>query len=247
MAGIRLHSQPRDYADLGRTHEQVAAKQNATPRGSGDDIGKPLSAEQLQTMAERYTELRKTSKLEPTVADKREHERLGQLQAADRERLDREHGPSPTVEQKQQRQLLDRQHLAEQVGTEARSIAQGLRRSGAGGAESFEQESRRAHQTARSLHAERQNLRGNPDRGQEAERVTQQQEQQKQKDAQEATLGSKPLTSEQRASAAPEVKLALDRKERDAATKKTGAEHDFRGAQKEVAKPGNTRPGGRGR
>jgi len=226
------HAPP--YAELNRTHEKVAA--NA------------LSAEQLQGMADRYAKFRKDKKLEPTLTDRRERETLDRMQTQDRERVTQAHGANPTTEQRRERELLDRQHLAERVGAEARSIGRELRRQGMPGAESFEQDSRRLHETARLVHAQRQRLEPALDRGQELARTSrEQQDQQRKTEAQEAKVGNRTLTSEQRANASPEVKQTLDRQERADAVRRTGVEQGFKGAQKEVTQPGNVRSGGRSR
>ena len=245
MEGVRLHDPTRDYSKLQKTHEQVAAtqKQNADLAVAAESATTLLSKEQLQNMAERYAELRKAGNIQPTPSELRERNDLTKMQAADREKLDRNHGPIPNEQQQQQRALLDHQHLAEQVGVEAKWIGQHLRKQAVPGAESFEREARTAHHTARQVHEQRQNFGAGMDRSQVAARVVQQQDQQKRTLEQEALIGGKTLTAEQRANVSADVKQATDRNERTvaAAREATGPTGDRSGQR------GNSRPTGRSR
>jgi hypothetical protein len=246
-------SQPRDpkrdYSELQRTHEQVATKQNADQRGSTEPATAMLSKERLHEMAERCADTRKAGNLEPTPSELRERSDLAKMHDASREKLDRAHSPAPNEQQKQERALLDHQQLAERVGIEARMIGQHLRRQSAPGAESFEHDARRAHQTARLVHAQRQNQNPGAIAGpaHDSARVVQQQEQQKQSAAQEAARGGSTVTSEQRANASPDAKQTLDRKDRAEGVRLTGTDGKSQSARHEAAKPDNSRSGGRGR
>jgi hypothetical protein len=223
------------------------ARQNAGRGAAGESATALLSKEHLQSLAERYAEVREAGKVEPTPSERRERSDLAALHTASREKLDRDHGSAPNEQQRQERALLDHQQLAESVGLEARLTGQHLRRQGTPGAESFEREARSAHHTARSVHGQRQNLGIGTDRNRDAARVVQQQEQQKQSAEQEATRGGTTLTSEQRANASPDAKQTLDRKERAEASRGTGPEGKDHSAQPGLAKSGNTRTGGRSR
>lgn len=248
MAGVHRHDEPRDYGELRRTHEQVAAKQNAERGATADSATAILSTEKLQSMAERYAEVRRASNIELTLSDQRKDDDQTKAHADDRANLDRAHGSAPNDQQKQERALLDHQQLAERVGGEALRLGQHFRRQGATGAESYERDARSAFHTARSVHEQRQNLGTGTDRTREAARVVQQQEQQKKKSvAQEAARGGATLTPEQRANASPDVKQTLDRKERAEAVRATGTEAKNPNAQQGIMKPSNTRSGGRSR
>lgn len=248
MAGVQRHAAPHDYTELRRTHEQVAATRDAERSGRPDSATAILSKEQLQSMAERYAEVRKASHIDLTPTEQRKHAEEAKMQATDRERLDRARGSTPNDQQKQEPTLLDHQQLAERVGSEALRLGQYWRKQGAPGAESYEREARSAFDTARRVREQRQNPGPGPDRVREAARVVRQDEQQKQSAAQEAVRDNSPLTSEQRANASPDVKQTLDRKERaDSVRSAGGADEKSQSARNESAKPGNTRSGGRGR
>ena len=237
MQGVHLHDPKQDYGELHRTHEQVAAqlKQN------------PLSKEQLQEMEQRYADVRTAGKLEPTRTEIGERAKMIAMQGQLTKQLESDHGQDPDApQQKQERALLDHQHLAEKVGFEARWIAQHLRKQGTP-EESYESEARSIHQTARQVHEQRQNLGASVDRGQEHARVVRQQDQQKRDDAQQAAVGNISLTSEQRANAAADIKQPLDRKDQPDASRTGSAEAVNAGAQEGKVKPSNARPGGRPR
>lgn len=239
MAG--LTPQAKDYAKLQRTHERVAAAQK---QGNGQAATDPLPKEQLQDMAKRFAEERKAGNLEPTPAELRERNGLTRAQDEARQNLDRAHGAHPNAQQQRERALIEQQHLAEQLGVEGRWIAQHLRKQGRPGAEGVEQDARRAHHTARAVHEQRQNT--GPDRVAEAGRISRQQDQQRQTEAQEAARGGRSSTSEQRANASPEARQALERKDRaDDARTTTGPRDPT--PRDGSGKPGNSRSGGRSR
>jgi hypothetical protein len=247
MAGVQRHDAPRDYGELRRTHEQVAAKQTDERGAAADSATALLSKEQLQSMADRYAEVRKASNIELTPSEQRKDSEEAKMQAKDRERLERAHGSAPNEQQTQERALLDHQQLAEQVGSAALRLGQHSRKKGAPGAESYEREARSAFDTARRVHEQRQNLGMGADRNRDTSRVTQQQDQQKQSAAQDAERGGSAMTSEQRANASSDVKQTVDRKERAEAVRATGTEGNVQSAQQGITKPGNTRSGGRSR
>lgn len=248
MAGVHRHDEPRDYGQLRRTHEQVAAKQNAECDATADSATAILSTEKLQSMADRYAEVRKASNIELTDSNQHKDADQTKAHADDRAKLARAHDSAPNDQQKQERALLNHQQLAERVGGEALRLGQHCRRQGVTGAESYERDARSAFHTARVVHEQRQNLGASTGRTRDAARVVQQQEEQQKKSvAQEAARGGTTLTSEQRANASPDVKQTLDRKERAEAVRATGPEGKSQGVRQEAAKPGNTRPGGRAR
>ena len=234
MRGVHSHESKRDYGDLQRTHEQVAAQQKQNP----------LSKEQLQEMEQRYADVRSVGKLEPTPVEMSERKKLLGMQGEVAERLESAHAKSPDAQQEQKRALLDHQHLAEKVGFEARWIGQHLRKQGNPGAESYESDARRVHQTARQVHEQRQNLEPGVERGQDHDRVVRQQDQQKRKDAQQAADGNTSLTSEQRANAPADLKETLDNRNRSDVPRKEGPATESSGPQKGNIKPGNDRPSG---
>lgn len=246
LEGVRPSGPLRNYSELQKTHEQVAAKQNADQGTAAEPATAPLSKEQLQAITQRCAETRKAHNLEPTTSDLRERNELTKMHTAAREKLDRAHGAAPNEQKNQQVAMLDHQQLAERLGAEARSIGQHLRRQGVPGAESFEHDARHAHHTARLVHEKRQNLGRALDRVQDPARIVRQQEQQKQADAQEAARGGSKLTSEQRANASPDVQRTLDRKDRTDAIRNGGARPGERRTQGN-AKPANARPRGHSR
>jgi hypothetical protein len=174
MPGLRPSVAQRDYSELKKTHEQVAQRLAAeveSPTAS-------LSKEQLEDMSKRFAEVREAHKLERSRAELREIADISRMQTKARENLDNVHGPEPDPQQKQQRELLDHQHLAERVGVEGRWLGQDLRRKKRPGAERCEHESRHAHHAGRQFHQQRQNLKADPVRA--LARVIQEQDQQKQ-------------------------------------------------------------------
>jgi hypothetical protein len=237
MAGMRPSDQPRDYSELKKTHDQVA-------RASAESATALLSKEQLQEMSDHYSQFRKAANLQPSPAELGELSELARMQAENRERLDRAHGPHPTAQQNHQRELLDHQHLAERVGTEAHLFAQRLREQRLPGADGYDKERRRAYETAHQLQERRQNL--GPDHARDVTRAVQQQDQQKQAEVQEALRGGKTLSAEQKANAPADAKQAIDRQERNDAAPNANTGRD-QVTPRGPVRPGNTGSGGRSR
>jgi hypothetical protein len=246
MAGVRPSGAHRNYAELKKTHQQVASalKQDDGPAAAQQY---ELSKEHLQGMLDHYEALRRTGNISPTPEEMRERDDVSRLQQTSCVELEQKHGPHPNAHQQEERKLMDHQHLAEQVGVEARWMAQHLRKQQAPGAETCESDARRAFHTARITHERRQNLGRGPDRAQETTRIVQQQEQQKQSATQEALRGGTEMTPDQRANASADVRQAIDRKERAAASREADVGATSRRVQKEMTRPGNTRGGGRSR
>ena len=226
----------RDYTALQRAHEQAAG---------GKSDSQLLSKEQLEEMAGRFAEVRKADGLEPTPAELRERNDQIKSQSIARDNLDRTASSAPESEQKEQRALLDRQHLAELVSIEGRQIAEQLRRRQMPGAESYEHDARNANHTAYRVHDARKNLGADRDRTQETSRTLQQQDQHRQSTAQEALRGGVTLTSEQMANMPSNVKEAVTQKERAESDRNLvgGAHNQI--TKPGASKPGNTRGGGR--
>jgi hypothetical protein len=233
MQGMRPSVAQRDYTELKKTHEQVAQRLAAeveSPTAS-------LSKEQLEDMSKRFADIREAQKLGRSPAELREIAELARMHTKARENMDRVHGPEPSPQQNQQRELLDRQYLAQRVGVEGRWLGQDLRRKLLPGAERCEQEARRAHHAGRQFHQQRQNLEADPVRN--LARVVQEQDQQKQAELQQAALRSgRTVTAEQRANAPENSKKGVDRQER------AGHARDGKGnAPKAISQKGPTRPG----
>jgi hypothetical protein len=223
-----LRPQPRDYSELQKTHDRVAAADLATA---------PLSQERLQGMLAHFDELRRTHNITPSAPEKRERDGLTRLQTEHGVQLDQKHAPQPDARQQQERKFMDHQHLAEQVGVQGRWMAQHLRKQQVPGAEAIEQDGRRAFQTGRLMHGQRQNIDHGIDRGRDAARVVREQDQQKQKDLKEAARTGKPLTSDQVANAPLEARLTKERWDRAEARRDSS-----RGtrAHQQGGKPGTT-------
>ena len=75
-------------------------------------------------MSKRFAEVREAHKLGRSPAELREIAEIARMNAKARENLDGAHGPEPSPQQKQQRELLDCQHLAQRVGVEGRWLGQ---------------------------------------------------------------------------------------------------------------------------
>jgi hypothetical protein len=244
MQGMRPRVAQRDYSELKKTHEQVAQRLAAeveSPTAS-------LSKEQLEDMSKRFAEVREAHKLERSRAELREIADLSRMQTKARENLDNVHGPEPDPQQKQQRELLDHQHLAERVGVEGRWLGQDLRRKKLPGAERCEHESRHAHHAGREFHEQRQKLEADPVRA--LARTIQKQDQQQQADLQQVALRSGRTVTDGRRDNDPEnSKKGVDRQER------AGHARDGKGkgndpkqiSHKGPTRPGNARGGGRSR
>ena len=218
MQGMRPTATQRDYTELKKTHEQVAQRLGAEV----ESPTAPLPKEQLEDMSKHFADVREAQNLERSPAELRELKDLADVQTKAMEQFDRVHGPEPSPQQKQQRELLDRQHLAERVGVEGRWLGQDLRRQQLPGAERYEQEGRRAHHSGRQFHHQRQNLKSDPVR--DLARVVQKQDQQKQAELQQdAQRSGRTVTAGQRANAPENSRKAADRQERaDRARKGTG-------------------------
>ena len=155
MAGVRPSGAHRNYAELKKTHQQVASalKQDDGPAAAQQY---ELSKEHLQGMLDHYEALRRTGNISPTPEEMRERDDVFRLQQTSCVELEQKHGPHPNAHQQEERKLMDHQHLAEQVGVEARWMAQHLRKQQAPGAETYESDARRAFHTARITHERRQ-------------------------------------------------------------------------------------------
>ena len=174
-----------------------------------------LSAQQLQEMSERYAQVRKTANLTP---------RLGEIGTAELATTQAKQLAEAGSLPHRQRELFKHQQLAERIGNEARSIAQGLRQKQLPGAESFDQEARRAFHTGRHVHLQRQQL-------YRESHATGARDQQRQADVQEAMRSGKEPTAAHKANAPAGLKQALDRQQRRASDRSAGTAHGCAGHQ----------------
>jgi hypothetical protein len=241
MQGVRPSAPQRDYSELKKTHEQVAQLLGA----GGQSPAASLSKEQLEDMSKRFADIRDVHKLERSRPELREIADHARMHTKAREDLGRAHGPEPSPQQKQERELLDCQHLAERVGVEGRWLGQDLRRKQLPGAEQCEHEGRHAHHAGRQFHQQRQNLKADPVR--DLARTVQEQDQQKQAELQQEALRSgRTVTAEQRANAPENSKKGVDRKERPGQAGNEKGNPKKQGSHKGPTRPGPgmTRGGG---
>ena len=239
MQGMRLSASQRDYSELKKTHEQVAQRLSADAHSPTA----PFSKKELEDISKRFAEAREAHNLRRSPAELHEIADLGRQHNKAQEKIDRVHGAQPSPRQKQERELVDQQYLAQRVGIEGRWLGQDLRRQKLPGAERCEQESRRAHHTGRHFHKQRQNLEADPVRA--LARAVQKQDQQKQAEQQQEALRSgQTVTAGKKANAPGNPKKDVDRKER-AGQARTGKGNAPKGiSQKGPTRPGNTRGGG---
>ncbi len=255
MEGVRPNASPRDYSELQRTHERLAEHMKQAgagritpePPGQAAELAAAIfSKEQLLLIIEHFPDIRREANLLTGQPEIRERDELARAQNTDRWELEKTLGSEPDPQELEKLDLLERQHLAEQVGVQAKWIAQQLKAQHAPDADQYSRDSRRAFQTARVIHEQRQKLGASIERAQDAEPVLQA-DQQSTQSADEAVRAGNVLTSEQRANASPETRATIDRKERaDAAREVTNGGKD-QSAQQGPAKPGNSRGGGRSR
>ena len=246
---------PRDYSELQRTHEQVAeqlkqsgrqAANAEAPGQSAEPATAMLSKERLVIMLEHFPEMRREANLPTTQSEINERAALAHMQDADRTKLDQAHGPQPDRQQQDERNLLDHQHLAEQAGVQGKWIALHLKAQNSPDAAQYGDDARRAFQTARLTHEQRQNLRAGSDRAQDAVRDAEEGHHQQQASAQEAARSGGALTSGQRANPSPEVRQTTERQER-AAAREVGVGSKDQKAQQGNANTGKSPSGGRSR
>ncbi len=246
---------PRDYSELQRTHEQVAAQlkqAGVQPAGaqppvpSAEPATAMLSKDQLITMLEHFPEMRREANLPTMQSEINERAALAHMQDADRTKLEQAHGPQPDRQQQDERNLLDHQHLSEQAGVQGKWIALHLKAQNSPDAAQYGHDSRLAFQTARLTQEQRQNLRAGSDRVQDVVRDGEEAHHQQQANAQEAARTGGVLSSEQRANASPETRQTMERHER-AAAREVGMGSKDQTAQQGNANTGKSPSGGRSR
>jgi hypothetical protein len=244
MQGMRPSVAERDYTELKKTHEQVAQRLSAEAHSPTT----PLTKEQLKDISKRFAEVREAHDLQRSSAELSELKDLAQVQKQSREKLYRAPGPEPDPQQKQERELLGRQHLAERVGVEGRWLGQDLRRKKLPGAERCEQEARHAHYAGRQFHQQRQNLKADPVRA--LAHVIQEQDQQKQAAQQHEALRSGRTVTDGQGANAPEnsrpenSKKAVNRKAHADKARDGKGNAAKQGSHKGPTRPGNARGGG---
>ncbi len=239
---------PRDYSKLQLAHEEVAAQlKQANAQPSAEPATAMLSKDQLITMLEHFPEIRREANLPTTQSEIHERAALSHVQDADRIKLEQAHGAQPDLQQQHERNLLDHQHLAEQVGVQAKWIAQHLKAQDPAEAGKYNADSRRALRTSHNIYEQRQHPGAARNRTQETARGIEPDEHQKQADPQQRVQEGKELTSEQRANPSPEARQRIEREERTAAAREVGAKGKDQNAQQGNARTGKSPSGGRSR
>ncbi len=244
----------RDYSELQRTHEQVAAQlkqAGVQPAGaqppvpSAEPATAMLSKDQLITMLEHFPEIRREASLPTTQSEIDERAALAHMQDADRIKLEQAHGPQPDKHQQDERNLLDHQHLAEQAGVQGKWIARHLKAQDPAEAGKYNAGSRSALRTAHHIYEQRQHPGAASNRAQDAVRDAEDGHHQQQANAQEAAR-SGVLTSEQRANPSAETRQTMERQER-AAAREVGVGGKDQKAQQGNANTGKSSSCGRSR
>ncbi len=258
LEGKLPNGPPRDYSELQRTHEQVAAQSKQAERPPENRKASPhsaqpetatLSKESLVVMLEHFPEIRREASLPTTQSEIDERAALAHMQDADRQKLEQAHAQAPSPQpdkQHAERDLLDHQHLAEQVGVQAKWIAQHLNAQDPAEAGKYNADSRRALRTAHNIYEQRQHPGAARNRSQETARGIEPEEHQKQADPQQSVHEGKELTPEQRANPSPEARQRIEREDRTAAAREVGAKGKDQNAQP-GARTGNSPSGGRSR
>lgn len=252
---------PRDYSGLERTHEEVGqqSKQNDAQRVRRDRIQQPheaqtaiLSKESLVVMLEHFPEIRREANLGTSQSEIRERANLAGGQDAERLKFDQTHGDETnrTPQQHKERDLLDYQHLAEQVGTQAKWIARQLEAHRSPDAKTYKDDAFRAMYTARVVQNTRQNKHAGIDRSQQTGRVIEADQPQHSAAAQEAARGGRELTPDERANLPADARPGIETKERSDRARDTGPgakHHKDEKHQQGPVRPGNSKGGGRSR
>ena len=250
---------PRNYSGLERTHEEVGqqSKQNHAQRAGRDFVQTPheaqlavLSKERLVLMLEHFPEIRREANLGTSPSEIRERANLASGQDAERLKFDQTHGDEAkrTPQQHKERDLLDYQHLAEQVGTQAKWIARQLDAKRSPDAKTYKADAFSAMHTARVVQNQRQNQRAGIDSSQQTGRVIEADQPQHQA-AQEAARG-RALTSDERANLPADARSGIESKERSERARDTGPgakDHKDEKHQQGPVRPGNSKGGGRSR
>ncbi len=248
LEGKHPNGPSRDYSELQRTHEEVAAQlKQANAQPSAEPATAMLSKDQLITMLEHIPEIRREANLPTTQSEINERAALSHVHDADRIKLEQAHGAQPDLQQQHERNLLDHQHLAEQVGVQAKWIAVHLKAQNPAEAGKYNADSRRALRTAHNIHEQRQHPGAATNRSQETARGIEPDEHQRQADPQQPVHEGKELTSEQRANPSPEARQRIEREERTAAAREVGAKGKDQNAQQGSARTGKSPSGGRSR
>jgi hypothetical protein len=255
LDGKKPSSQSHDYSALQHTHDQIAQQLSLAPRQTApsktaeqtaDPAAAIQSKQHFALMIEHFPDIRREANLPTTQGEIRERADLDRAQDADRDKLDQAHGAQPNRRELQERDLLDHQHLAEQVGVQAKWIANHLKSRGSPDAEQYSKDSRQAFDTARQIHAQRQKLGAEIDRSDPAKRGAEGQQAQMQNAEQLTLQGGKTLSAEQQANLSPEARHASEGKERSAAARETTGGSKDQTVQKGDANPGKSPSGGRG-
>jgi hypothetical protein len=242
LKGKVPHAPLHDYSTLQATHEQLATSRKTdqlqpaavkTHDPTSTPAAPLMSKDALSLMLEHFPEIRREANLPVTRAEIDERANLSRAQDADRQKLDQEHGTQPNQRQHTERNLLDHQHLAEQVGVQAKYIARQLKANGSPEAAHYDADARRAFHTARGIHEQRQKLDPEIDRSGDAKRGAEGQQAQRQ-------------NAERQPNRSPEARYASEGKTRsDAGRETTGGSKD-QTAQKGNSNPGKSPSGGRG-
>lgn len=209
----------RDYSELRRAHEQVAALQR--PQGEQGH----LSQKELETLQQRYDAFRSDEKLPQIPSDKEELGKLAREQVGARQQVletqarDVSSGAA-TNHHARELSLIDHQHLAERVGTEARQILSQLKDRNPSMSEAFGTQSRQAFATGRHVHEERQNLHRPIARDTKDLPAHEREDRDKKAVEQEAAKGGTQLTADQKANLPANAMHGTDVKTKD--TKESG-------------------------
>jgi hypothetical protein len=107
-------------------------------------------------MLKDQDDLRRKYNIRPSTFETNEVKKLEDMQKIDRQQLQQQHETKPHPQQKELQSLLDHQHLADRVGTQAKWMAHELKERGAPQAARYEGNSRQAFQAGRDLHGQRQ-------------------------------------------------------------------------------------------
>ncbi len=134
-----------------------------------------LSKESLAIMLEHFPEIRREAGIPTTQSEIDERAALARMQDSDRQKLEQAHAqtPSPQADkQHAERDLLDHQHLAEQVGVQAKWIAQHLNSRSPAEAGKYKAGSRRALHTAHFIYEQRQHSGAAKDRSRKTRAIS---------------------------------------------------------------------------
>jgi hypothetical protein len=240
---------PRDHAPQRLDHRQSQSQRTPSPSSAKADAGteRILSPHELTLMIEHFPDIRREAHILVTRAEIRESTELGRVHNLDQQELEQKQAVQLQPWHRKERDLLDHQQLAERAALQAKWIAADLKAQGLPDAKSYTNDSRSAYHTARVMYQERQNLRSGMQIAREPEQAARSQEQQKQSEIQAAAIGAIELTSEQKANLGPNLKQAIERKERISAKREVTRDDRSQKSPRSPSRPDNSRGGGRSR